>query len=338
MHPAGTRGVAMVPDVPHMSLAFGEPTAGLRVVETTWRPESTVLLEPARECWRRLRPESCAPPVQTSTYPGRAVPCAAPLRSSRVSSSSDAKDLSQPLFVDTTVEYDLPKEAYPPEHSEPLLIVHPQYFEHLRHRRTLGAGCVCQLCNFYGRRIPHGGQEPAPSAAPAAAAAPVAPETFQKPDAPHHWPRYHQPHQPPCQLLHQATHPSLQQPLQHVAPQSLQPVQQQLLPTPARYNCMLERYGCEAGRGAPASFVTPTVSCDSDSGYSSVELEPPEWCQRLQQQQQRADSDARDVLAKRKRRTDVSQPAAKRLRVAYWPGGVPTLDMVPYLHRQPAVM
>ncbi|KAF0302762.1 hypothetical protein FJT64_025168 [Amphibalanus amphitrite] len=61
-------------------------------------------------------------------YPGRSVAAPAqvqaPLRSSRVSSSSDVvKDFSQPLFVDTTVEYDLPKAAYPPENSEPLLMV-----------------------------------------------------------------------------------------------------------------------------------------------------------------------------------------------------------------------
>ena len=133
-----------------------------------------------------------------------------------------SKDFSQPLFVDTTVEYDLPKAAYPPENSEPLLMVHPQYFEHLRHRRTLGAGCACQLCNFYGRRMPHGGQGEAAAAA-AAAAVPAAPavsvapaasvsstanvhQTFQKPEAPrHHWPR------PFPQPVHQHQHHLLQQ-------------------------------------------------------------------------------------------------------------------------------
>ena len=88
-----------------------------------------------------------------------------------------------------------------------------------------------------------------------------------------------------------------------------------------------QRREAAAGLGCSAAFVTPPVSCDSDSGYSSVELEPPEWCQRGRlQQPQRAECDVRDVLAKRKRRVDAvtadhaAASAAKRLRVGYWPG------------------
>ncbi|XP_037073456.1 uncharacterized protein LOC119094504, partial [Pollicipes pollicipes] len=165
------------------------------------------------------RTEACGAPGQTSLYsgrsqqargaagppslyPGRAVPvrpappaplCCAPLRSSRVSSSTDAaRDLSQPLFVDTTVEYDLPKEAYPPENSEPLLIVHPQYFEHLRHRRTLGSACVCQLCNFYGRRMPLEACAPPPAAPAVTATAAAVPPAFQRPGVTCDWPRFQQ--------------------------------------------------------------------------------------------------------------------------------------------------
>ncbi|XP_043199525.1 histone-lysine N-methyltransferase 2D-like [Amphibalanus amphitrite] len=385
MHPAPVCSVAMVPDlhVPQMSLAFGEPSMCQRGA-----PVEQTVLEPANDYWARLRPEpTSAGPLQTSLYPGSrpavraapcppcSVPCSAPLRSHRVSSSSDVKDLSQPLFVDTTVEYDLPKAAYPPDNSEPLLMVHPQYFEHLRHRRTLGAGCACQLCNFYGRRMPHGGQGEAAAAA-AAAAVPAAPavsvapaasvsstanvhQTFQKPEAPrHHWPRpFPQPvHQHQHHLLqqHQAAQRQLaaqqQQQQQQQAQQQAQQQQQQQqqLAQQPRYNCMVERQqrreaalGCTA-----AAFVTPTVSCDSDSGYSSVELEPSEWAAAGRQPQVvRSEAQVRDVLAKRKRRVEAATAAehaaataAKRLRVSYWPGGVSSLDMAPYLHRQPAVM
>ena len=69
-----------------------------------------------------------------------------------------------------------------------------------------------------------------------------------------------------------------------------------------------------AGERRPC-LAPPSVSCDSDSGYSSVELEPAEWCRRPADQ-------ARDVLAKRKRRYEPA-PAPfevdKRPRLAFWP-------------------
>jgi len=420
-------GVAMVPDVPQLTVAFGEPPSGCLREVPSWRPEQTSLLQEmtSSACWARLRPEPAAAqppphttslypgssPHTTSLYPGRAMSCVMPLSSNRVSSSSDsapaltpAKDFSQPLFVDTTVEYDLPKEAYPPENSEPLLIVHPQYFEHLRHRRTLGATCSCQLCNFYGRRIPLGGQDAAAAAASAvqtasqpasSAAAATSSQTFLRPmEAPRHWPRYQQqqqvmpnlqqqqqqqmtrqsqqqqqlvpmPHhrmltaQQQQQQQHhllmaqqhqmmQASHQHQQQQRQHQQQQQM-PVTAVSTAVPARYNCMLERYR-DPSVTLPA-FVTPSVSCDSDSGYSSVELEAPEWCSQLRRQQ--ADGDAvRDVLLKRKRRTEpqpqpvpAMESAAKRRRVcSFWPGGMPGMkvmpgmEMMPCLSRQPAVV
>lgn len=59
--------------------------------------------------------------------------------------------LTCPLTVDTSVEYEMPASACPPKNCEPLLMVHPQYFEFQRHRRLQGGWCRCQLCCFYGR-------------------------------------------------------------------------------------------------------------------------------------------------------------------------------------------
>ncbi|XP_037072746.1 uncharacterized protein LOC119093838 [Pollicipes pollicipes] len=99
---------------------------------------------------------------------------------------------------------------------------------------------------------------------------------------------------------------------------------------------MLERFAPEPG-STRLAFVTPSVSCDSDSGYSSVELEPAEWCRRAGAP---SDAAARDVLAKRKRRHETAlDEVAKRRRLGHWHNGVAAMEMVPFplQHQQPAV-
>ena len=349
-----------VPGQTSLYPARSEPCAAGLVARTaaSSRPaaQQTVLYPPAAadrsSCGVLARAET-ARSSHAGPYPGRAVPVPtpvpAPLRSSRVSSSSDArvtKDFSQPLFVDTTVEYDLPKAAYPPENSEPLLIVHPQYYEHLRHRRTLGAGCACQLCNFYGRRLPvpasAAASVPSVSAGPAgsAAASAAGTQTFQRPGVPRDWPAFQLPQQQqqqlPQQQQQQKQSQHLLQPQQqqhrHLQQHQQQQRQQQLLNQPLRQpqqtqhvqqpqqllqpQQQQQRYTCMFGGVGERrlSLAPPSGSCDSDSGYSSVELETAEWCRRPADQ-------ARDVLVKRKRRlepTPAPLPATKRPRPAFW--------------------
>lgn len=326
-------------------------------------------------------------------YPGRVVPVP-PTLAERVPALWDTRqemtrpdltrsrhDLTRPLFVDTTVEYDLPKDAYPPENSEPLLIVHPIYYEHLRHRRTLGAACTCQLCNFYGRHLPHGGQAAAAASSAAEAVSSTtgsasgdkaaASQVFQRPEMPPLCTSYQQ-QQSQHLLRQQQQQLQQQQRDQHLLQQQqLQRFQLQQQQGAARFNCrqlettvlsdarlMYQQAGCD-------SELRAIGLCDSDSGYSSVELEPASssgdrqpascqqrpgcqtqascqappvsqaqpacqreaewcqpaaWCQRDTRWCQAADSQAREVLAKRKRRVEAEalEAAVKRQRLAAW--------------------
>ncbi|QQP39616.1 Centrosomal and chromosomal factorlike, partial [Caligus rogercresseyi] len=51
----------------------------------------------------------------------------APLESSPAPSSLPTKDYSKPLFVDCSIEYELPNAPKVPKNSEPILMIHPAY-------------------------------------------------------------------------------------------------------------------------------------------------------------------------------------------------------------------
>uniref|UniRef100_A0A0K2TNM1 Centrosomal and chromosomal factorlike [Ceratitis capitata] n=1 Tax=Lepeophtheirus salmonis TaxID=72036 RepID=A0A0K2TNM1_LEPSM len=48
-----------------------------------------------------------------------------------------AKDYSKPLFVDCSIEYELPNAPKVPKNSEPILMIHPAYRVHKTAKRTL---------------------------------------------------------------------------------------------------------------------------------------------------------------------------------------------------------
>lgn len=71
----------------------------------------------------------------------------------RLRQTKPCPDICQPLYVDTSVEYEISGKARPPPNAGYcLLMVHPLYHEFLRHWRLQRGSCRCRVCIFYGCR------------------------------------------------------------------------------------------------------------------------------------------------------------------------------------------
>lgn len=61
-------------------------------------------------------------------------------------SSSSSKDYSKPLFVDCSIEYELPNAPKIPKNSQPILMIHPGYKARLQQKKECHQRGACQ-CN-----------------------------------------------------------------------------------------------------------------------------------------------------------------------------------------------